>query len=305
MIESGDELIDEIQQQEPMRIVNTGTSLNRLVFLADKNELIASDNMTIFGWNVETGEKTREIRAHTNFISSLVVLPGNRVASCSADTSIKIWNMETGSIERVLTGHTKCVNALAALTEPYLASCSNDSTLKIWNYETGHLIAEKITRTWQLRICALPNGDIVTTGNASPSGTFGISVWNAYDGQLKMELAGHDDVIFSLLAVSNEELASGSSGKIRVWNLGDGSLRAQLEHENIIYSLELLSNNSFASCSHEGTIKIWSRSSVNDWHCAKTCKEQHSKCYIKSIVNLNNNQLASCSSDKSIKIWKL
>ena len=66
-------------------------------------------------------------------INALCVLPGNKLASGSADNTIKIWDIVTGKCEQTLEGHQDFVRSICILPKNKLASCSIDKTIKIWD----------------------------------------------------------------------------------------------------------------------------------------------------------------------------
>jgi len=71
------------------------------------------DNINI--WNVSTGFTINTLMGHTDYISSLAVLPVGLLASGSDDKTIRIWNVSTGNLINTLTGHTHDVRSLVVL----------------------------------------------------------------------------------------------------------------------------------------------------------------------------------------------
>ena len=64
---------------------------------------------TIKIWDTNTGNEIRTLKAHTDYVRSLVVLNNGYLASGSYDNTIKIWDTNTGNEIRTLKGHTSHV----------------------------------------------------------------------------------------------------------------------------------------------------------------------------------------------------
>ena len=93
-------------------------------------------------WDVESGQRRRELDGHDDSIRALLVC-GSRLASGSDDRSIKVWAMGPGPewpCERTLAGHTDGVRALAGW-EGKVISGSWDNTIRVWDASTGGLDA--------------------------------------------------------------------------------------------------------------------------------------------------------------------
>ena len=73
------------------------------------------------------------------------------------------------------------------------------------------------------------------------------------------KLFGHNDEVQVLLALSSNEIASGSLDKtIKIWNTETCNLKFTLVgHEGNILSLIALPDNEIASGSTDKTIRIW------------------------------------------------
>ena len=78
--------------------------------------------------------------AHELWISKVIALPDNRIASCGGDSLIKIWKSNKPYSKKpikVLEGHRYTIASLLYIKErDILISGSSDKTLRLWNMST-------------------------------------------------------------------------------------------------------------------------------------------------------------------------
>merc|ERR1712232_745869 len=76
------------------------------------------------------------MHGHTDVVWQMRVL-GDRLISCSGDSTIKSWSMEGGrECEQTLEGHSQSVNTIA-LCGDKLVSGSDDSAIRLWGRGDG------------------------------------------------------------------------------------------------------------------------------------------------------------------------
>ena len=67
----------------------------------------------------------------------------------------------------------------------------------------------------------------------------------------------NDSIIYSLVAIGDVYLASGSSSKIKIWNAMDGTLIRTLNaHSDIINAMVSMENGDLVSGSQDDLVKI-------------------------------------------------
>ena len=72
----------------------------------------AKDN-TIKKWIFDKKPKcTKTFRGHTNYITDLVEIDNQNIASSSKDRSIKVWDTSKGACLFTLEGHTRSINCM-------------------------------------------------------------------------------------------------------------------------------------------------------------------------------------------------
>jgi WD40 repeat protein len=86
-----------------------------------------------------------KLTAHNKVVTSLALLPGDRLASGSMDDSIKIWDLKTKTYTVNLQPEQPCegVSALTYLTENCLACAYHNNTILIWDISTQKCIESR------------------------------------------------------------------------------------------------------------------------------------------------------------------
>ena len=201
--------------------------------------------------------RTFVLKGHRDWVRSLVVLDGGRLASGGDDKSIIIWNLADGTQLARLEGHTSEVTCLAALDSIFiggrLASGSQDKFIIIWNLADGEQLAKLEGHTsYVMSLVALADGRL-----ASGSCDTSIILWNLADGTRLVKLEGHMGTVYCLVALHGGRLASGSRDKsIIIWNLTDCTQLAKLEgHTSEVSCLAALDGDRLASGST--SIILW------------------------------------------------
>ena len=82
--------------------------------------------------------------ANDSWISKVITLPNNRIASCSMDYTIKKWKSNPPTFIKVLIGHKDLITSLLYIKErDRMISGSSDMTLRLWDiseYQCDNMI---------------------------------------------------------------------------------------------------------------------------------------------------------------------
>jgi WD40 repeat protein len=122
----------EIQVLKPA----TPTPVNCVAFNKDGTIVATAslDKMIRF-WNPKDGKSTKELKGHTEGVSSIVFSPdGTLLASGSGDKTVRLWDVKEAKELKNLGSHKKSVYSVAFNTDgSELASCGDDGVIKIWD----------------------------------------------------------------------------------------------------------------------------------------------------------------------------
>ncbi|XP_054480980.1 apoptotic protease-activating factor 1 isoform X1 [Anoplopoma fimbria] len=118
---------------------------------ADTRLLSWSFDGTVKMWDIESGEKLRDIEAHRGAILSCHVSPdGCLFATTSADMTAKLWHCETWQCVHTLSGHQECVRSCRfSWDNRRLATGDDNGEIRLWSVKDGSL----------LRICSRDGKD--------------------------------------------------------------------------------------------------------------------------------------------------
>ena len=106
------------------------SKLEEKIFFQEKKE-IEKDNEKEFKEKFEDLTNTKTLKPHTNYISNIILLKNNCLASSSLDYYIKIFNIET--FEEILSiKENGCVDWIEQIKDGTLISCPRDNTIRLY-----------------------------------------------------------------------------------------------------------------------------------------------------------------------------
>jgi WD40 repeat protein len=241
-------------------------------FSPDGTEIATtSPDGTIRFWDPASGEPRNAFAGSTADLYALEYSPdGRRVATGGADGTASVWDAHTGEELMRLAGHTGEVYSVPFTPDgSTLLTASRDITTRIWDVT---LAGE---RDW----LTVPGPSLRLGGVAfSPDGrTFavpadpsGVTIRETETGDVEMELAGHDAVLWDLAYSPDGRLLAGSPGTgvrfrapenrtVPVWDVRTGKLVASLEgHEDQVSAVEFSPDGrTVVTASFDGTLRSW------------------------------------------------
>ena len=126
-------------------------------------------------------------RAHEGVISSLIVLPHNRIASSAEDLNIKIWCVKLFICLSVLSHHTDIITSMLSLhCKENLISMSFDSTLVIWNLRSyqSESVVDSIECWTPNGLIEIPNRRVKTRNPPQKRGRSGVQIHAEFNADI-------------------------------------------------------------------------------------------------------------------------
>jgi WD40 repeat protein len=187
------------------------------IALSPDDRYIASSAMSGTSWtlwNVESGEKIREVEGHKLYIQCLTFTPDGKqllTASWDPESEVRLWDVETGELLRTFCGHEGLILALVVSPDgQYVASAGGgpDCEIRYWDIETGECLKIFKGHRWPVRSLAFDSsGERLASG----SNDCEIRIWNIESGEKTDHLTGHLSPVMSLdFSPDGSRLLSGS-----------------------------------------------------------------------------------------------
>jgi len=205
---------------------------------------------------------TRELSAHTGYLSCCRFLNDRQIVTSSGDMSCMLWDIDAGVRVLEFNDHTGDVMSLSlGVNQNIFISGSCDATAKLWDIRTGKAVQTFTGHESDINaVQFFPNGDAFATGSDDAS-------CRLFDLRADRELNQytHDNVLCGITSV-----AFSASGRLlfagyddfncNVWDTLKGERVGVLAgHENRVSCLGVSQDGmALATGSWDSTLKIWS-----------------------------------------------
>jgi WD40 repeat protein len=259
-------------------------------------------------YNSSSLSLVNSFQAHSRWIYRIIQSPFNTntnyVATCSFDRTVKIWIVSSSFDWTLITtysNHSSLVNALGWLNKDTLASAGYaDGTIQIWSLTTGQT-KRTIQTNGYIDSLKMLNTNIHLAAGLGYPGPYDINIYNINDGNLVSSLKGHTSIVFGLVQISADLLASSSDDRtVRIWNLTTNTSKFILTgHTDGVFGLKQITSSILASGSGDATIKLWN---ITSGQLIRTLTG-HTGWIYRSVDLFNSQILVSGSYDQTIKLW--
>jgi WD40 repeat protein len=293
-------------QMERRGLLGIGLGVASLLFLLDGKAIAQSassqplsDATASQSNSAPVKVPDKQLNAHTEQVSSLVVGTGATLASGSWDDTIKLWSLPDGKLLAILRDHKSNVTELTSSPDgKTLASGSWDNTIKLWSLPEGKLLSSLAGHPDLVSLRISPSGELIS-GLSDKT----IKIWSLPEGRLLGTLRGHRESVLAL-AISQDAnvLISGSDDKtIKLWSLVERKLlgAAGWHRDGVNALVVSVDGKVLASGSSDNTIKLWSLAKRR----LLATLRGHQDSVNKLILSPDGNTLVSCASDRTIKLW--
>ena len=258
----------------------------------------ADRDWTLRIWDPDSGEETRTLVGHINWVTRVAWSPdGTRLASSSNDLTVKVWDPAAGKVLLTLRGHDQSVRDVAWSPDGQrLVSAGDDQTLKLWPATRD---AEAVTlrgHTFEVTAAAWsPDG--ARLASASSDGT--VKVW---DGRAEPETLALRGQQVAWSRGAKPQLASADvDGTVTIWDPVRGEVQATLRgHKGPVHCVAWSPDGiRLASAGQDETIRIWDVPRGEEMARLKG----HTAPVLAVAWSPDGFRLASAGMDQTVHIW--
>ncbi len=241
-----------------------GVRIKKVTFSHDGRLIIGiSTSLTIYGWNVDSGECCLTLNGHPTQVNEIQTLDtGEIITTCLEQ--VRVWNSETGQCLQVINFAGKATISIAYYFDRarrLLATGSDNGAISIWNLTTGkctHSSGGTAPRT--ISLATNPSNAIVATGGDDGV----IHLWDfdlrRSDTPQPIAIPAHIGMA-SLLAFSpNGNLVASSGGDrvVRVWDAATGlNLHEFSGYTDYLADIQFADDRTLLTRSYNSPLRQW------------------------------------------------
>ena len=275
------------------------SSLEEAVFKQKKEEIkeITREEKEFKG-KFENMTNTKTIKPHTSYISNIILLQNNNIASSSLDRYIKIFNKDTWE-EIISIQENSCVDWIEQIKDGTLISCPRDKTIKLYeindkSYKHINTIQENAS-AWKMK--ELENGKLVSTMSDS-----NIKVWIKKNNTIECEfILNNDGESYDILEIKKDEVVALSKYNLNFYDLNK---RDKIHSLSGFESFNLNPGRKFCKANDKLLIVCGSNNlflvDIQSYQLIKTINCES----IVSIYKVADNLVLSGQSNGDIKQWE-
>ncbi len=211
----------------------------------------ASWDKTARVWEAASGQQKMVLQGHLAVYSP----DGQWIVTASGDGTARVWDAASGQQKRVLKGHTESVRSVAYSPDgQWIVTASNDGTARVWEAASGQqkMVLQHPDDFAVESIAYSPDGQWIVTTSSSWAARI-VLVWDAGNGQRKMELSGGTPAYSP-----DGRWFVTAGGTAQVWDAQSGQQKMELEHTSGVLSAAYSPDGRWiVTTSADGTARVW------------------------------------------------
>jgi WD40 repeat protein len=284
-----------------------------VAFSPDGSLLAASHqhDRTIHLWEVGTGRATRQLKGHTEAVSSIAFAPdGKTLVSLSSDRGVRSIGDDADTLRSwdVATGRERWRQKAEGLAVAHSPDGRTLATIKYYGREVALWDAQsgKPIRSWNAdyspvikALAYSPDSKVLVTAGKGQV----IRLWDVATGKPLAGREGHQAGVTALAYSPNGgSLASASDdGTVRLWNTASTREQRQfIGHEGAVWSVAFAPDGKVvASGGVDRTIRLWNVATGQE---IRRCVG-HEEWVSTVAISPDGRTLASGSRDQTIRLW--
>ena len=190
-------------------------ALEEEVFNKKKEEIKKEDN-NAFIEKIENLTNIKTLKPHECYISNIILLQNNKIASSSLDHYIKIYNKDTFE-EEMSIKESSCVDWIEQIKDGTFISCPRDNTIKLYEikdkeYKNINVIKQS-SSAWKMK--ELESGKLISTMSNSE-----IKIWIKKNNTLECEfILENGGESYDILEIRKNEVVTLSRTNVNFYDL--------------------------------------------------------------------------------------
>ena len=186
------------------------------VFSIKKEDKETKKEYNDFNYKIENYTNTKTLKPHKRYISNIILLQNDKIASSSHDYYIKIYNKDTFE-EEISIKENSYVDWIEQIKDWTLISCPRNKTIRLYeindkSYKTINVINES-SSAWKMK--ELENGKLISTMSNSD-----IKIWikknNTLECEFSLQKGGES---YDILEIRKNEVVALSGNNINFYDL--------------------------------------------------------------------------------------
>ncbi|XP_026949058.1 guanine nucleotide-binding protein G(I)/G(S)/G(T) subunit beta-3 isoform X2 [Lagenorhynchus albirostris] len=164
---------------------------------------------------------SRELSAHTGYLSCCRFLDDNNIVTSSGDTTCaKLWDVREGTCRQTFTGHESDINAICFFPNgEAICTGSDDASCRLFDLRADQ---ELTTYSHESIVCGITSVAFSLSGRLLFAGydDFNCNVWDSMKCERVGILSGHDNRVSCLgVTADGMAVATGSwDSFLKIWN---------------------------------------------------------------------------------------
>lgn len=257
----------------------------------------AGDDHTVRLWNVSTGQLTRTLRGHSDWVTSVAFCnAGSMLLTGGRDRQLLMWDLDQPIQPVPLGSHSRPISSVKVHDATNrVAVVGFRAPLKIYDSSNGRLKNTFKCPCMDTRAIAFsPSGDLLAAGGRNGK----LRIWNLRTGR-QIDLTGHQRRVTSVVfATESLLLSAGEDRAIHSWNIAQESKQQSFSHgAGKVLAMTMIDENQFAAATTTNEIAVF--------HMHDSLPFAVLKGHTGSVAALvaREHQLISGSFDTTIRVW--
>ena len=253
----------------------------------------------------------QKFEGHTDWVTGVIHLLGQRIMTCSGDGSLRVWNLKTGKQIGDAwrdKGYHDGVSAMAVSLDGKKVVCGClGGAVELWDINTGRIIAKWTGHTRNVR-SVYWNRDCGRVVSGSGDGI--ARVWDVESGKTVLAIeTRHIMVNAAIYSPDMTMIGTGGPGDsddskefIKIWDAKTGKLITNLKgHKGEVFCLAWTDRSTLISGSSDSSIRTWNTTTWQQIHVLTG----HTYPVYRIAISPNGPILASACWDKTARLWNL